>query len=437
MTANKPNPAEGPSQAEWAAIADGLLPGGALGTNMVPKAERFIIRRGQGARVEDLEGNWHIDYVLGAGALILGHAHPAPMKAVEEQLAKGIHFFGALYEACLDMARELTDAIPCAERLAFTTTGSEATFYALRMARAFTGRPNVLKFEGAYHGNHDYSQVSVSPAAATNFPAGRPDSAGVPEVLPPTVLIAPYNDLETTRKIVEENREDLACVIVEPVQRVIFSEPDFLSGLRKICDDNGVVLIFDEVVTGFRLAYGGGQEYFGVIPDVAAYGKIAGGGAPLGAVAGKAAIIDFADPARRGNGDYAQINGTLHGNPLASAAGLATLKELRKPGFYDDLNASADDLRKACQQVLDRHAIGAMVCGQGSFWQILFLDKPPRDYADVRASDMAASKALDLGCLSEGLYVLPGVRRFVSAVHSSDDFEETVRALDAACRGLA
>ena len=220
------------------------------------------------------------------------------------------------------------------------------------------------------------------------------------------------------------------------MQRVIFSEPGFLSGLREICDDNGVVLIFDEVVTGFRLAYGGAQEYFGVIPDIAAYGKIAGGGAPLGAVAGKAGIIDFADPARRGGADYAQINGTQHGNPLASAAGLATLKELRKPGFYDDLDAKADDLRKACQRVLDRHRLEALVCGRGSFWQILFLDAPPRDYADVRASDMAASKALDLGCLSEGLYVLPGVRRFVSAAHSSEDFEETVRALDVACRGL-
>ena len=144
---------------------------------------------------------------------------------------------------------------------------------------------------------------------------------------------------------------------------MVFSEPGFLSGLHKICDDNDVVLSFDEVVTGFRLAYGGAQEYFGVIPDVAAYGKIAGGGASLGAVAGKAEIIDFADPARRGNGDYAQINGTLHGNPLASAAGLATLMELRKPGFYDDLNAKADDLRKACQQVLDRHHLEAVVCG--------------------------------------------------------------------------
>jgi glutamate-1-semialdehyde 2,1-aminomutase len=436
MTAKKQIPDESPSQAEWAAIADDLLPGGALGTNMVPKDERFVIRRGKGSQVEDMEGNWHIDYVLGAGALILGHAHPAPMKAVEEQLAKGIHFFGALNEACLHLARELTDAIPCAERLAFTTTGSEATFYALRLARAFTGRPNVLKFEGAYHGNHDYSQVSVSPDAATNFPAGRPDSAGVPEVLPPTVLIAPYNDLETTRKIVEENRDDLACIIVEPVQRVIFSEPDFLSGLRKICDDNDVLLVFDEVVTGFRLAYGGAQEYFSVTLDIAAYGKIAGGGAPLGAVAGKAEIIDFADPARRGNGDYAQVNGTLHGNPLASAAGLATLKELQKPGFYDDLNAKADDLRKACQDVLDKHRLEAIACGKGSWWQILFLDKPPRDYADVRASDLGKSKALDMGCLAEGLYVLPGIRRFVSAVHTGDDFEETVRALDSACRGL-
>ncbi len=425
------------SHEEYYAIAEAALPGGAVGGYALPEDVRFVIHRGEGSRLQDVRGEWRIDYVCGAGALILGHAHPAVVAAVQEQAARGMHFFGTLNEACIRLAKELVEAIPCAEKIAFATTGSEATFYAMRIARAFTGRNKILKCEGGYHGNHDYSNFSVSPSALSNYPAGRPDTAGIPDGLGDSVLVAPYNDLETIRRIVAAHREDLAAIIVEPAQRIIFPAEGYLEGLRAICNENDILLIFDEVVTGFRLAYGGAQEYFGVLPDLASYGKIIGGGGPVSCVAGKAGIIDQCSPANRGRPDYAYVNGTLHGNPVGSAAGLATLAELRSPGFYRRLQARSHDLVTACQQVLDRHNLAALAIGEASLWQILFIRQPPGSHADIMASDLARSRALDIELLKNGLYVLPGVRRFVSSVHTDADLEQTVKALDAACRAVA
>ncbi len=417
-------------------IAEAALPGAGLGGYALPEDVRFVIHRGEGSRVQDVEGRWYIDYVGGAGALILGHAHPALVQAVQEQATKGLHYFGTLNDVAIELAQELVAAIPCADKIIFATTGSEATFYAMRMARAFTGRDKIMKFEGAYHGNHDYASISFAPTSIANYPVGSPDTGGVPAGVPESVLLAPYNDLEAVRRIVEENRDDLAAIIAEPVQRMISPQPGFLEGLRKICDDNGVLLIFDEVVTGFRLAYGGAQEYFGVKPDLASYGKIVGGGGPLSCVGGREEILDLCNPRHKGKPNYAYVNGTLHGNPIAAAAGLATLRELRKPGCYRGLNAKAADLMKLCQEVLNRNGLPAIAVNEGSLWQILFMGKPPVSHADMLNADMAATRALDLAQLRNGLYVLPAVRRFVSAVTRDQDFEETARALDAACRAV-
>jgi glutamate-1-semialdehyde 2,1-aminomutase len=424
------------TQAEYYELAERVLPGAGLGGYSLPDDVRFVIRRGEGSRLQDVDGRWYIDYVGGAGALILGHAFPTVVEAVRAQAEKGMHFFGTLNEQCVRLAAELVDAIPCAEKITFATTGSEATFYAMRIARAYTGRSKILKCEGGYHGNHDYSNFSVSPTAPSNYPAGRPDTGGIPAGLPDSVLIAPYNDLDTIRRIVEEHRADLAAVVVEPAQRIIFPEDGFLAGLRKLCTDNDVLLVFDEVVTGFRLAWGGAQEYFGVTPDLASYGKIVGGGGPVACVAGPAELIEQCNPRNRGKPDYAYINGTLHGNPVGCAAGLATLAELRKPGAYTTLNSRADTLRAECQKVLDRHGQSALAIGEASLWQIVYMNAAPRSHADMMAADMARTRELDRQQMLAGLYVLPGVRRFVSAVHSDVDFEDTVKALDAACRAM-
>ncbi len=249
--------------------------------------------------------------------------------------------------------------------------------------------------------------------------------------------MAPYNDLEAPRRVVAAHCNDLAAIIVEPVQRIIFPVPKFLEGLRAICDEYDVLLIFDEVVTGFRLAYGGAQECFGVRPDLASCGKIIGGGSPLGCIAGRAELIDQCDPANKGKSDYTYVSGTFHGNPVASAAGLATLAELRRPGFYDRLHSRSHDLTEAFQQVLDRHNLPALVIGGKSLWQIVFMDRQPVNHAEFVTADLGRGRALDIAMLKNGLYVMPGMRRFVSAVHTDADFEDTVKAFDSACRAVA
>ena len=424
-------------KAAYFEIADQALPGGGFGGYKLPEDVRFVIHKGEGSRLQDTDGNWYIDYVGGAGALILGHAPPAVVAAAQEQVAHGLHQFGAPNAPVLRFAERLVDVIPCAEKVIFATTGSEATAYALRLARAHTGRDKILKFEGAFHGNHDYSNFSVIPNALSNYPQGRPDSAGIPAPLHDCVLVAPYNDLEAAARIVAEHRDDLACVIVEPAQRVIFPTDGFLPGLRRICTENDVLLVFDESVTGFRLALGGAQEYFGIVPDLAAYAKIVGGGVALSAVAGPAEIVDRADPALETRPEYAHVKGTMHGSPIGAASGMATLDILSEPGFYARLHATAEAFGAECQAVLDRHGLPAIVTGRASLWQILFAGRDPVNHADIMRSDRARSRALDLELLKNGIYVLPNVRRFVSAAHGSDDFEETLKALDAACRSVA
>ena len=220
------------------------------------------------------------------------------------------------------------------------------------------------------------------------------------------------------------------------MQRIIPARPDFLKGVQNICNDNEIVFILDEVVTGFRLCYGGGQAWYDLQPDLATYGKVVGGGGPLSCVAGRAEIIDQADPNRKGQDKYTYFNGTLHGNPVAAAATLAMLDELSRPGTYERMNRFTDELCKACQQVLDKYGIPAIAQNTGSLWQILFMDRTPENMSDMLASDQAAMRRLDSELMKQGQYVLPGVRRFVSAVHTNQDLEDTIRGLDAACKAF-
>ncbi|MDP6708060.1 MAG: aspartate aminotransferase family protein [Alphaproteobacteria bacterium] len=420
-----------------AALADSYISGRAHGTTYMPDDVRFVVERGQGARVMDESGNWYVDYVIGAGAMILGHTHPAVEAATIGQIRRGTHFYSLLNGPAMELATEIVAASPCADKVMYTTTGSEATFYALRLARAYTGRDKVLKFEGAYHGSHDYSLVSSAPSQTSNYPVGQLDTGGVPTGLDESVLIAPYNDLDAAERIVAENADDIAAIIVEPIQRILTPEPGFLAGLRAVADKHDSLLLFDEVVTGFRLAYGGAQEYYDVRPDLASYGKVVGGGFAQGAVAGREEVMDLTDPTRKGQGAFAYVNGTFNGNPVAAVAALATLEVLRQPGTYERLNQNTAQLRTEMQAILDRHDLPALVIGDASMWQILFTDTVPRNYAQYIQADMARTKALDEALIRHGVLVLPLVRRNVSVAHDEDDFEATLRALDAACREVA
>jgi glutamate-1-semialdehyde 2,1-aminomutase len=349
-------------------------------------------------------------------------------------MARGAHMFGSLNDVAIRLAARLVKDIPCAEKIAYATTGSEATAYAMRLARAFTGRSKILKFEGAYHGNHDYAIVSTFPKQTGNYPQGVADSYGQPEATTSTMLVCPYNDLQTLRKIVAEHGQDIAAIIAESVQRIIPAEKEFLHGIRKICDEYDILFVLDEVVTGLRLSYGGAQQWYDIKPDLSTHGKVIGAGGPLSCIAGRADVIDLSDPARKGEQGYTYFNGTLHGNPVAAAATMAMLDELSKPGTHNRLNNFADDLCRETQTVLDQYSIPAIAQNTGSLWQILFTDKTPRNQADILASDQDSMRRLDSLLMKQGQYVLPGVRRFVSTVHTSQDLEDTIRGLDAACR---
>lgn len=422
--------------AELYEVAERVLPGAGLGGYALSKDIRFVFAEGQGSRIQDVDGREFIDYVGGAGALILGHSHPTVVQAVQEQAAKGLHMFGTLNEPAIRLAERLVADIPCAEKIVYATTGSEATAYAMRLARAFTGKDMILKFEGAYHGNHDYALTSTFPKSLGNDLHGQDDTAGRPAGTRETMCVAQYNDLEGLRRIVMDKKDDLAAIIVEPVQRIIPARVEFLQGIRELCDETGILMIMDEVVTGFRLAYGGAQVHYGVTPDLASFGKVIGAGGPLAAVAGRAEILDLSDPSRKGQPDYVYFNGTLHGSPVAAVATTAMLDELSVPGTYDRLNAFADKACMACQEVLDKHGLPAIAAHTGSLWQILFMKEGPVTQADMMAGDVAAMRKLDSECMKRGLYALPGVRRFFATCHNDQDLEDTLRILDQACRAL-
>lgn len=413
-----------------------LLPGGSAGPYLMPEDQQHVFRSASGCRLVTTESVELIDHVGGAGALILGHGHPAVVEAAQRQLGRAMHLFGVLNEPALELAERLVDTVPCAERVAYATTGSEATAYAMRIARAATGRDLVLKFEGAYHGNHDYALVSTFPSARSDFPHGHPDTGGSPATARSTVLVAPFNDLATVEQIFIDHTDRIAGVIVECVQRIIPADDSFLGGLRALCDRNGTVLIFDEVVTGFRIGPTSAQGYYGVTPDLATFGKIIGAGGPLSCVAGRADLIDLADPRRRGGSDHVYLNGTLHGNPVAAAATLAMLDELAHDDVYDLLDTRTDRLCIGAQAALDHHGVPAIAVHVGSLWQILFTDGPPRSYADIAAGDSVAMRRLDAELLRQGHFVLPGVRRFLSTAHTDADIDATVDAIDRACAGF-
>jgi glutamate-1-semialdehyde 2,1-aminomutase len=426
------------TEAESTAIANAnaVLPGGVLGSTTLPPDLEFVFSHGKGGRFWDVSGNEYIDYCLGSGPLVLGHAHNAVVQAATKQAQRGTHFFAYLNDNAIELAQRIVDLVPVADKVRFVSSGSEATFNAIRLARGYTGRNKVLKFEGGYHGHHDYAHLSTYPKRTANYPTPLPDSAGIPNVVQDLMLVAPFNDLEATRSIVEAHADDLAVIIVEPIQRIIAPEEGFLAGLRALADEFGVVLIFDEVVTGFRYGLGGAQEHFGVIPDLCTLGKIIGGGTPLGVIAGRESIMRLCDPTLKGNEEYVYQNGTLNGNPLSTAIALATLEELAKPGTYERLFANAQRLREGVGDVLREEGVPAVCFGYGPMWHVLFAPQVPRNHRDVMSADTQAGLRLDQELIRQGVFVLPGTRRFISTAHDDRDIEDTFAAYRRAARAF-
>lgn len=415
--------------------ATNLLPGASLGSFFLPEKDDLVVDRGQGSRVWDVAGRAFIDYILGSGPMVLGHAHPAVVAAVKAQIERGASFY-ALNQPAIKLAEKIVKAAPCAEAVKFCGAGAEATFYALRLARAATGREKVLKFEGGYHGHHDYAMMSTWPRRLDPFPAASPDSAGIPQAVAGSVLVAPFNGLDTTVSIMERHRDDLAAVIVEPLSRMLEPVPGFLEGLREATRRLGAVLIFDEVVTGFRVAYGGAQELYGVVPDLACYGKIVGGGLPLAAVAGKRDIIELANPRKKGAPDYTYMSGTLNGNPLSASAGLATIAELERPGAYARLRAVGDRLRGGLRDIAARLGIPAQVLGNGPLANIYFSAEPVIDYRSSLKSDARLAQQLGSELLARGVLTNLAAKMYLSLAHSDDDIDQTLQAFEDSLRVL-
>jgi glutamate-1-semialdehyde 2,1-aminomutase len=423
----------GPRSPEEAALLDlaaRRLPGGVLGTARYPDELAFVVKSGHGARVRDWSGREYLDYLLGSGPMFLGHAHPAVMRAVVEQLAHGTTYFH-VSEPAIRLADEICRAVPCAEQVRFTSTGSEATFFALRAARAFRQRDKIMKFEGGYHGSHDYALMSSTPRSPKAFPAPMPDSAGIPHVLEGEVLIAPYNDLATVEALLAVHADSLAAVIVEPLQRVIPPRDGFLPGLRQLTRRYEIPLIFDEVVTGFRFAYGGAQEWYGVTPDLAAFGKIVGGGFPLAALAGRAEIMKAFDPRGQDRGPFVSQVGTLNGNPVAAAAGLASLAVLQEPGVYDRVRAVGGALMSGLGDLVKRLGITAQIVGHPTCFDIFFTDTPIVDYRATLTNDTARLRRFNDACLRGG--VLKGATKiYVSCAHTEADVMQTLTVFERA-----
>ncbi|MGE0714134.1 MAG: aspartate aminotransferase family protein [Alphaproteobacteria bacterium] len=418
--------------------AERVLPGGWLGDTMLPQAMPLVNARGKGSRIFSVDGDEYLDLACGGGALILGHAHPAVVEAVCRQAALGSHFHG-LNDRAVELAEILVDAIPCAEMVRFAGSGAEATFFALRLARAATGKRKVLKFEGAYHGHHDYGMMSVTPQPESNAPMGpRPDSAGIPGVIEELVVVAPFNDAAAAVALIEQHAADLAAVIVEPVQRSFEPRPGFLEALREATRRCGVLLVFDEVVTGFRLAYGGAQQHFGVIPDLAAYGKAIAAGYPLAAVAGPAEIMKLADPARKalGTGDYAYVSGTLSGNPLCCAAAIAGLKELARPGVYERLHAMGAAFSQAFLSVFSEFDIPVRMAGVGPMFRVFFTDAEtaPEDYRSQRTADQGLFVRYAEGLFRHGVFMSPRPKSYLSTMHDAADVALLQEATRQVCR---
>ena len=382
-----------------------------------------FIASAKGSKIRDVDGNEYIDYVCSWGPLILGHAHPAVVKAIKDAVEKGSSF-GAPTEKEILLAEKIVEAVPSIEKVRLVSSGTEATMSAIRLARAATGRDKILKFTGCYHGHADSFLVQAGSGALT---FGAASSPGVPGNVTADTLVSPYNDLDSLDQLLSDNKEEVAAIIVEPVAANMGCVPPkegFLAGLRERCDSQGLILIFDEVITGFRVAYGGAQELYDVMPDLTTLGKIIGGGLPVGAYGGKTELMDLVAPV----GSVYQA-GTLSGNPLATSAGLAVLNELSNPETYEKLEQKSSDLERGLKDAISTLKIDAIVQRVGSLLCLYFTDAPIEKLEDIPGNASEPYKNYFHSMLDSGIYLAPSAYEvmFVSLSHSREDIETTIR----------
>jgi glutamate-1-semialdehyde 2,1-aminomutase len=399
-----------------------LIPGGVNSPVRAMRAvgldQPLFARRGDGAYLEDVDGNRYIDWVMSWGPLLFGHADPETVEAVRDAAERGTSF-GTSTEAEVELAAEIVDAVPSVEKVRLVSSGTEAAMSAVRLARAFTGRDRIITFAGCYHGHADALLASAGSGIAT---LGLPSSPGVPTGVTANTIVCPFNDIDAAAAALAQYGEGLAAILVEPVagnMGVVPPRDGYLDALRRLCNASGALLVFDEVITGFRVARGGAQERFGVSPDITILGKIVGGGLPLAAFGGRAEIMDRLAP----SGDVYQA-GTLSGNPLATAAGLAVLRRLRDPDVYVELERRGAQLESGLRAHGRVQRVGAMAT-------LFMRDDPVHDFDDARSCNTERYGALFRHLLERGIYIAPGQFEaiFVSLAHGDDEIERTIQAV--------
>lgn len=418
--------------------ATDYLPGGTYSTigQNTDSSPEFLFSHANGAYVHTTDGRQLLDVMMGHGSLILGHAHPEITQAVTNQVKLG-NTFTYVTQPAIDLAKMIVENIPCAEKVRFMNSGSEAIMIMTRLVRAHTGKEKILKFEGAYHGFADNLLFSTNYGSAENwldYPMPTPDSVGIPADHSKTVLVAPWNDIDRTRQIIESNSAELASIVVEPLMRGLSSKPGFLEALRDISSDHQIPLVFDEVCTGFRLALGGAQEYYGVTPDLSIFGKGLGSGYPIGAVAGNEEIMSHLDPSSDDENRIFSL-GSFHGNAISAAAGVATMKELKRAGIYQDLNSYGDNMRDALEEMFLRYDIPVQMSGAGNIVEWFFTSEAITDFKSSLESNWKLKNKISDEMRKRNIFC--GAGRFSSStVHGKTEYNFTIDAMEESLRSI-
>jgi glutamate-1-semialdehyde 2,1-aminomutase len=396
-----------------------LMPGGVNSPVRAFEPYPFFTSSAEGSRLHDIDGNAYIDYCLAYGPLILGHSNPRIIEAVKTQMDKGT-LYGTPTDIEVELAELITKLVPSIEMLRLVNTGTEATMHAIRLARGYTGRNKIIKFEGCYHGAHDYVLVKAG-SGATTF--GAPDSHGIPEDTTKNTIVIPFNDIKSFMDVIKQNQDEIAAVIIEPIignAGVILPIEGYLNSIRKITEEEGIVLIFDEIITGFRLGLGGAQEYYGITPDITTLGKIIGGGFPIAVYGGKKELFELVSPL----GKVYQAS-TFAGNPISTTAGLATLKTLSEG-------------KNGLHEIIRDKRISAQVNGLTSMFQIFFTDEDVIDYKTAKSSDIVKFMSYQKHLMNNGVFIPPSQFEtcFISTAHTDEDITKTLEAMNQAISAL-
>ncbi|WP_348646639.1 aspartate aminotransferase family protein [Halobacillus sp. Cin3] len=437
--------------AEAYARAEKVIPGGVTANIKYFDPHPIFMKKAAGSHLYDADGNHYVDYLLSYGALIHGHGHPSIKKAVIRQMEEdGTTIYGTPHEGEVEMAEQLCSLYPGMERVRYTNSGLEATLLALRVAKAYTGRPKIAKFEGHYHGGYDQVLWSIHPdeqeAGDAEEPNPVPESSGLPEYYQDHTIILPFNDLESTERILRRHAGEISALMMEPVQGgYIPADQSFMDGVRRVTKELGILLIMDEVKTGFRLSLGGAQKTYGIIPDLTALGKVLGGGFPVGAVGGAEHVMEVLNPKRSydvmsgSSSDQPRAlfhSGTYNGHPTVLAAGMATIDLLQQRGVMEDLMTKTHKLRKHLEDLYKVMGVPMKTVGTGSIFNVMMTDGDIRNYRDLQHVDMTFRKRVDERLLQLGVYTKPLNRYSMSTVHTEADIQFTVDAHEKAVKNV-